>query len=344
MVVNNCAAALLLAMAALAQGQAGARLARGADRDRRGVPDPRHPGRLGSAARRGRHDEPDEDRRLPSGGHGQDRADPQGAPLELPRGRIHGRAGGHRPRRPSPASTTSRSSTTSAPGSSHHGHGHPADEPSRLGRARAGSRPRHVLRGQAARRATGRHHRRDGGAPGAAPPPPDRPRRPHRQDADGRARTGARDHRGRQGRRRSPCSGCSGSLPRSSAAGRSSCPRRSAASSRERASCAASRRSGVARCRGRSSRRGGFGSGCRMRPSFAARLRTGTPSAFSRMEDGFILLDCRTVTDAQIPHLARAVHYALEGDEEHDHDVHGGEDDPDGGGDRRRPDRGDARA
>jgi L-seryl-tRNA(Ser) seleniumtransferase len=71
-------------------------------------------------------------------------------------------------------------------------------------------------------------------------------------------------------------------------------------------------------------------------PSFAARLRTGTPSAFSRMEDGFVLLDCRTVTDAQIRHLARAVHYALEGDEEHDHDVHG--DDEGSGGDSGRGD------
>ncbi|MCD6021821.1 MAG: selenocysteine synthase [Actinomycetia bacterium] len=80
-------------------------------------------------------------------------------------------------------------------------------------------------------------------------------------------------------------------------------------------------------------------------PSFAARLRTGTPSAFSRVEDGFVLLDCRTVTDAQIRHLARAVHYALEGDEEHDHDVHGGEDHRGGGGDPGDdPDRGDARA
>jgi L-seryl-tRNA(Ser) seleniumtransferase len=70
-------------------------------------------------------------------------------------------------------------------------------------------------------------------------------------------------------------------------------------------------------------------------PSFAARLRTGSPSAFARVEDGFVLLDCRTVTDTQIRHLARAVQYALEGDEEHDHDVHGDEDDID---------RGDARA
>jgi L-seryl-tRNA(Ser) seleniumtransferase len=61
-------------------------------------------------------------------------------------------------------------------------------------------------------------------------------------------------------------------------------------------------------------------------PAFAARLRTGTPSAFARTEDRFVLLDCRTVTDAQIPHLARAVQYALEGDEEHDHDVHGDDD------------------
>jgi L-seryl-tRNA(Ser) seleniumtransferase len=61
-------------------------------------------------------------------------------------------------------------------------------------------------------------------------------------------------------------------------------------------------------------------------PAFAARLRTGTPAAFSRVDDRFVLLDCRTVTDAQLPHLARAVHYALEGDEEHGHDLHG--DDP----------------
>jgi hypothetical protein len=59
------------------------------------------------------------------------------------------------------------------------------------------------------------------------------------------------------------------------------------------------------------------------------------------MEDGFVLLDCRTVTDAQIRHLARAVHYALEGDEDHDHDVHGGEDDPRRSDD---PDDGEARA
>jgi L-seryl-tRNA(Ser) seleniumtransferase len=65
-------------------------------------------------------------------------------------------------------------------------------------------------------------------------------------------------------------------------------------------------------------------------PAFAARLRTGTPAAFARMEDRFILLDCRTVTNAQIPHLARAVHYALEGDEEHGNEFHGDDEHPDG--------------
>ena len=61
-------------------------------------------------------------------------------------------------------------------------------------------------------------------------------------------------------------------------------------------------------------------------PAFAARLRTGTPAAFSRVDERFVLLDCRTVTDDQVPHLARAVHYALEGDEDHGHDLHGDED------------------
>jgi L-seryl-tRNA(Ser) seleniumtransferase len=58
-------------------------------------------------------------------------------------------------------------------------------------------------------------------------------------------------------------------------------------------------------------------------PAFTARLRTGTPAAFARIEDRYVVLDCRTVADEQIPHLARAVHYALEGDEEHGHDLHG---------------------
>jgi len=66
-------------------------------------------------------------------------------------------------------------------------------------------------------------------------------------------------------------------------------------------------------------------------PAFAARLRTGTPAAFSRVDDRFVLLDCRTVTDDQVPHLARAVLYALEGDAEHAHDLHDDDDDDEDG-------------
>jgi L-seryl-tRNA(Ser) seleniumtransferase len=50
-------------------------------------------------------------------------------------------------------------------------------------------------------------------------------------------------------------------------------------------------------------------------PAFAARLRSGSPSVFCRVEDGNVLLDVRTVTDEQLHDLARAVLYALEGDD-----------------------------
>ena len=50
-------------------------------------------------------------------------------------------------------------------------------------------------------------------------------------------------------------------------------------------------------------------------PAFAARLRTGSPSVFCRVEQDHLMFDVRTVFPAQIPHLARAIQYALEGDE-----------------------------
>jgi len=49
--------------------------------------------------------------------------------------------------------------------------------------------------------------------------------------------------------------------------------------------------------------------------AFAARLRTGNPSVFCRIDDGHVLLDCRTVADDEIHDLVRAVQYALEGDD-----------------------------
>ncbi len=55
-------------------------------------------------------------------------------------------------------------------------------------------------------------------------------------------------------------------------------------------------------------------------PAFAGRLRSGRPAVFARTADDHVLLDVRSVTDAQVPHLARAVLYALEGDDFTDED------------------------
>jgi L-seryl-tRNA(Ser) seleniumtransferase len=50
-------------------------------------------------------------------------------------------------------------------------------------------------------------------------------------------------------------------------------------------------------------------------PAFAARLRSGSPPVFCRIDAGDVILDVRTVPEAQIPDLARAVQYGLEGDD-----------------------------
>jgi L-seryl-tRNA(Ser) seleniumtransferase len=59
--------------------------------------------------------------------------------------------------------------------------------------------------------------------------------------------------------------------------------------------------------------------GVRIRPpdpsAFAARLRSGSPSVFCRVDGDDVILDVRTVPEAQIPDLSRAVQYALEGDD-----------------------------
>jgi len=54
--------------------------------------------------------------------------------------------------------------------------------------------------------------------------------------------------------------------------------------------------------------------------AFTARLRTGSPAVFCRTNDDHVLLDARTITDQQVPHVARAVLYALEGDDLDDED------------------------
>jgi L-seryl-tRNA(Ser) seleniumtransferase len=49
--------------------------------------------------------------------------------------------------------------------------------------------------------------------------------------------------------------------------------------------------------------------------AFTARLRSGSPSVFCRTDDDHVLLDARTITDDQVRHVARAVLYAIEGDD-----------------------------
>jgi L-seryl-tRNA(Ser) seleniumtransferase len=49
--------------------------------------------------------------------------------------------------------------------------------------------------------------------------------------------------------------------------------------------------------------------------AMAGRLRTGRPPVFSRVEEAAVVLDVRTVADDQLQDLRRAVLYALEGDD-----------------------------
>jgi L-seryl-tRNA(Ser) seleniumtransferase len=50
-------------------------------------------------------------------------------------------------------------------------------------------------------------------------------------------------------------------------------------------------------------------------PAFAARLRVGSPAAICRVQREAVVFDARTVTEQEVPHLARAIQYALEGDD-----------------------------
>ena len=54
--------------------------------------------------------------------------------------------------------------------------------------------------------------------------------------------------------------------------------------------------------------------------AFAGTPAAGSPPVFCRTAEDHVLLDARTITDDQVPHVARAVLYALEGDDLDDED------------------------
>jgi seryl-tRNA(Sec) selenium transferase len=49
--------------------------------------------------------------------------------------------------------------------------------------------------------------------------------------------------------------------------------------------------------------------------AMAARLRTGAPAVFCRIEEKSVLFDLRTVAEDKLVNLTRAIQYALEGDD-----------------------------
>lgn len=55
-------------------------------------------------------------------------------------------------------------------------------------------------------------------------------------------------------------------------------------------------------------------------PAFASRLRNGDPAVFGRVEQEHVLLDVRTVADDEVSDVARAILYAIEGDDLDDED------------------------
>ena len=160
--VNNNAAAVLLALETLAHGRGGHRLARRADRDRRRVPHPRHHAaqrrrvlrEVGATNRTHLRDYAE----AITPGHG---AAPEGPHLELPRRRLHRR-------RVARASSSSSGASAAIPVMEDLGSGSLVDlrpwgfryEPTVPEVVASAVDLVTVLRRQAARRSAGRHRRR----------------------------------------------------------------------------------------------------------------------------------------------------------------------------------------
>ena len=301
--------------------QGGHRLARRADRDRRRVPHPGHHAPRGRGAARGRHDQPH-------------------APEGLCRG--------HRARRPGCSSRCTRRTTASSASPRPcrsaelvelgRAHGVPVMEDLGSGlprgsdalrlsaradraRGRGGRRgPRVLLRRQAPGRPAG-GDRRGARRPGRAPrQEPAQPRAAHRQVHGGGARGHALRLRGGRCAHDHPDAGHAHRAARvDPASGRAGCSGGSLATRRTRSARRSSnpaRRSAAAPCPPSSFRRPPWPSARRpARPRISTKRCTlPGPPVLGRLADDRLLLDCRTIQEAEVPvlgaHPHRAAHEA----------------------------------
>ena len=159
-VVNNNAAATLIALAALGYRPRGADLAGRARRNRRRLPGAGRHGAVGGTPPGGRHHEPYPAVRLRGRRFGKDSRHPPGASIQLQDRRIHRAPGPRRARGPrAPAECTGCGGPRQRLSPICAGRRGAAGGAGRQRQCCRGHRPRPVQRRQAAWRPTGRHHR-----------------------------------------------------------------------------------------------------------------------------------------------------------------------------------------